>query len=207
MRHPVDGKLMARIAEGIHLCGAANSREWIEEYWIDVYPTTNRDYERFTTATGHPAPSHWPEGRVPASLADHPVVWVSWLDASAYAAWAGKVLPSSRQWEKAARGTTGERYPWGTSPTAAKCNVRESGIAGTTAVSRYHSGVSPYGVYDLCGNTWEWLSTPGSASGRYQLKGSAFTSPFYRCEPTSVNDASMDMSDEDTGFRCATPLR
>jgi formylglycine-generating enzyme required for sulfatase activity len=58
-------------------------------------------------------------------------------------------------------------------------------------------------VYDLCGNVWEWLATETTA-GRYELKGSAFTSPFFRAEPAMFNDAAANMSDDDTGFRCAT---
>ncbi|WP_229332463.1 SUMF1/EgtB/PvdO family nonheme iron enzyme [Streptomyces sp. UNOC14_S4] len=128
---------------------------------------------------------------------------VTWHDAEAYAAWAGKALPSSQQWEKSARGPMGDAYPWGNGATAAKCNVRESGIGHTTPVSRYQSGASPFGVYDLCGNVWEWCSTP-TKHDRFELKGSAFTSRFDRAAPSSFNDASADMQDEDTGFRCVT---
>jgi len=64
--------------------------------------------------------------------------------------------------------------------------------------------VSPYGIYDLCGNAWEWCSSSAEA-GRYELKGSAFTSPFFRCTPSTFNDASSQMIDDDTGFRCVTP--
>lgn len=73
--------------------------------------------------------------------------------------WAGKSLPSALQWEKAALGTTGTVFSWGDQKTAAKCNVRETGVGTTTSVFRYHSGVSPYGVYDMVGNVWEWCST------------------------------------------------
>jgi formylglycine-generating enzyme required for sulfatase activity len=129
------------------------------------------------------------------------VVNVTNPDARAYAEWAGKRLPTEPEWEKAARGTKGNVYPWGNRPTAAKCNVRESGIEATTAVDRYRSGVSPYGVYDLCGNVWEWCSTE-TAPGRYVLKGGAFTSPFDVARPAATNDAAEKMRDDDTGFRC-----
>lgn len=200
-RHPIDGKLMAFVDAGVFLAGAAKEPVWLAAYYIDVYPTTNADYARFVAASEHAAPPHWPNGKCPDDLLDHPVVNVSWHDSSAYADWASKLLPSAQQWEKAARGTSGSVYPWGDQPTAAKCNVRESRVGSTTPVDRYHSGVSSFDVYDMCGNVWEWSSTE-SSSDRYELKGSAFTSPFARAAPSAFNDASSDMFDDDTGFRC-----
>ncbi|WP_219505274.1 SUMF1/EgtB/PvdO family nonheme iron enzyme [Nonomuraea ceibae] len=205
VRHPIDGKLMTLVAEGVFLYGPEDQPVYLPGYYIDVYPTTNGDYARFVAATAHRRPQHWSrEGGPPPHLIDHPVVFVTWRDAAAYAEWAAKVLPSSHQWEKAARGLRGDTYPWGSQLTPAKCNVRESGLRQTTPVDRYHSGVSPYGVYDMCGNTWEWLSTE-SEPGRHELKGSAFTSPFSRATPSTFNDAAVDMLDDDTGFRCVTP--
>lgn len=205
VRHPIDGKLMTLVEEGVFLSGGRNEPVYLAAYYIDVYPTSNGDYARFVAATGHRWPQHWgKDGGVPEHLIDHPVVFVTWRDAVAYAEWAAKALPSRHQWEKAACGVRGDTYPWGSQLTPAKCNVRESGLRQTTPVDRYHSGVSPYGVYDLCGNTWEWLSTE-SEPGRYELKGSAFTSPFSRATPSDFNDAAADMLDDDTGFRCVTP--
>lgn len=205
LRHPRDGKMMVLVPEGIYLGGEAAEPHWVDASLIDAHPVTNADYARFTTATGHPAPRHWENGRCPKSLFDHPVVWVTHHDATAYAAWAGKALPTAAQWEKAARGTAGAVYPWGDQKTVAKCNVRESGIGHTTPVSRYHSGVSPFGAYDMCGNTWEWCATE-TETGRFELKGSAFTSPFFRCAPSSYNDADAQMYDDDTGFRCVASV-
>ncbi|WP_101831098.1 SUMF1/EgtB/PvdO family nonheme iron enzyme [Frankia canadensis] len=202
-RHPVDGKLMIHVGEGEFMSGAAGEKLWIPSYWMDAHPVTNSDYARFIASSGHRPPRHWPAGECPPDLARHPVVWVTWHDAATYADWAGKILPTDRQWEKCARGPYGTRYPWGNSETTAKGNFRESGIGSTTPVDRYHSGVSPYGTYDMCGNTWEWLSTE-TEPGRRGLKGSAFTSPFRRAEPSRFNDASTGMLDDDTGFRCVS---
>jgi formylglycine-generating enzyme required for sulfatase activity len=205
VRHPIDGKLMTQVDAGVFLCGADSESVYLPAFYIDVFPTTNADYARFVAATGHERPQHWGNSSEPPDdIRDHPVVFVTWHDASAYSEWSAKSLPSSKQWEKAARGVRGDIYPWGSQSTPAKCNVREGGIRSTTPVNRYHSGVSPYHVYDMCGNVWEWLATK-SDPGRYELRGSAFTSPFSRATPSIFNDASAEMLDDDTGFRCATP--
>lgn len=203
VRHPIDGSLMAKVPAGIFLSGPSNEPVWLPDFYIDVYPVSNAEYARFVTATNRTPPQHWKDGVLPSEIADHPVVFVTWRDANAYAQWAGKLLPTGQQWEKTARGTRGTAYPWGDQPTPAKCNVRENGVGETTPVDRYQSGASPYGAYDMCGNVWEWCSTE-TRPGRHELKGGAWTSPFERATPSSFNDASETMCDDDTGFRCAT---
>ncbi|MFB9298696.1 SUMF1/EgtB/PvdO family nonheme iron enzyme [Kibdelosporangium philippinense] len=205
VRHPVDGRAMVKVDGSVFLSGPSNDPMWLPSFYVDVHPVTNAEYALFVAATGREVPRHWKnDGLFADDVADHPVVFVTWTDAAAYAAWAGKDLPSSQQWEKAARGTRGAVYPWGDQPTPAKCNVRENGVGSTTPGDRYQSGVSPYGVYDMCGNVWEWCSTE-SRPGRRELKGGAWTSPFNRATPSSFNDAAESMCDDDTGFRCATP--
>ncbi|WP_218000609.1 SUMF1/EgtB/PvdO family nonheme iron enzyme [Nocardia higoensis] len=203
-RHPVDGRWMNRIPDGVYLSGPLDQPVWLPEYWIDTYPITNNDYATFVTAAGHPPPQHWNGRRPPPDITDHPVVWVTHDDASAYAQWAGKRLPTSQEWEKAARGPRGATWPWGDQATPAKCNCKRDRTQGTTTpVDRYKSGVSHYGVYDLAGNVWEWLSTETS-SGRYELKGSSFHSLLETAAAAIFNDADRLMLDDDTGFRCAT---
>lgn len=196
---------MVKIDGSVFQFGPSNEPVWLPSYYIDVHPVSNAEYARFVAATGHDAPQDWEDNKPPAGKDNHPVVFVTWKDANSYAGWAGKTLPTSQQWEKAARGTRGNVYPWGDQPTPAKCNVRENGVGDTTAVGCYQSGVSPYGVYDMCGNVWEWCDTT-SRPGRRELKGGAWTSPFERATPSSFNDAAESMCDDDTGFRCvATP--
>jgi hypothetical protein len=144
----------------------------IPEYWIGRYPVTNAQYKRFLDANqdhrvpymerGGCEPYNWDSKSrtFPAGKAHYPVVLVSWDDAKAYCDWAGLVMPTEQQWEKAARGKHGWIYPWGNMWSPGRCNTREAGIDGTTPVGQYSPvGDSPYCCADMCGNVWEWTSS------------------------------------------------
>ncbi|MBN1815387.1 MAG: SUMF1/EgtB/PvdO family nonheme iron enzyme [Anaerolineae bacterium] len=140
----------------------------LPEYQIGRYPVTNVQYACFISNTGHNPPRHWDGGHVPASLADHPVVNVSFEDAEGYCRWLSEMagqryrLPTEEEWEKAARGGLPEtrRYPWGDKWQPDSCNTREMGRNGTTPVREFeHVNRSPFEVIDLVGNVWEWTAS------------------------------------------------
>jgi iron(II)-dependent oxidoreductase len=129
---------------------------YLKAYRIDKYPVTNAQYARFIAATGHRPPSDWKNGKMQQGVLLYPVTLVNWYDAAAYAKWAGKRLPSEAEWEKAARGTDGRRWPWGNEMDPARLNTYYN-VGSATNVTTYANGVSPYGVFDMAGNVDEWV--------------------------------------------------
>ncbi len=135
----------------------------LEEFFISVKPITNAQYQKFVESTGYKKPGHWIGGEVPAKKREHPVTYIDWEDANAFANWCGASLPSEAQWEKSARGSDGRLFPWGDEkPTNQDANFG-NGIGDTTEVGIYKSGESIFGVLDLAGNVWEWTSSMHSA--------------------------------------------
>jgi len=130
-------------------------------YQIARYPLTVAEYACFVLAS-HIEPGGW---RTQLGKLDHPVDGVSWHDAAAYAAWLAQLtgqpwrLPTEAEWEKAARGANGRRYPWGNVFDSSRANTRESSRPATTPVGAYPSGASPYDAQDMVGNVWEWTSS------------------------------------------------
>lgn len=128
-----------------------------DTYKIDKYPVTNAQYARFVAATGYRPPLHWKDGKIPKGEEMHPVTMVSWTNASDYAKWAGKRLPTEAEWEKAARGSDGRRWPWGNQMDATRLNTYYA-VGSTTPYNAYPEGASVYGVVDMAGNVNEWTA-------------------------------------------------
>lgn len=126
----------------------------LDAFLIDKYETSNKQFGVFIKATGHPAPAYWDDPRL--NKAEQPVVGVNWNDAKAFCEWSGKRLPTEAEWEKAARGVKGNRYPWGNQFEPANANFGRRQEA-TAPIDSLPSGASPYGVYHMSGNVFEWV--------------------------------------------------
>jgi iron(II)-dependent oxidoreductase len=223
-------------------------------FWIDAAPVTNGDYLAFMDAGGYDdsrwwsergwahrnqagldSPLHWIRdrdgwlrdrfGHVGPIDPDEPVVHVCFFEAEAYAAWAGKRLPTEAEWEKAARWdpATGRsrRYPWGDDPPEARhANLGQRHL-GPAPVGAYPDGVSPQGVHQLIGDVWEWTSSgfhgyPGFAAFPYReysevffggdyrvLRGGSFGTDAAACRGTFRNWDHPIRRQIFSGFRCA----
>jgi formylglycine-generating enzyme required for sulfatase activity len=141
-------------------------RVMLDGYYIYRTPVTVAQYVKFCDKTGRPKPPA-PDFNLNWSKRDHPIVNVSYDDALAYCAWAGGDkagsvrLPSEAEWEKAARGVNGRRFPWGEAFDRSRlwCSASTLGDAGgTKPVGSFPSGVSPFGALDMAGNVWQWCS-------------------------------------------------
>ena len=194
--------------------------ESVETFHIDLHEVTNANYHLFASATKREPPYHWSEGNIPAGKEDHPVIYVSWHDANAYCKWSGKRLPTEQEWEKAARGENGNIYPWGNEWSLDKSNNPYKGSTGTQPVGSYPEGRSPYGLYNMSGNVWEWVDSfylphPGNTIPRAEygkdkrvLKGGSwFDCLSYGCglsAPTfNRSFFTPEVKNNSFGFRCA----
>ncbi len=134
---------------------------YVSAFFIDKYQVAVAQYARFLEAMHLDSPPEWTIMNKPTNQ-NRPVANVDWVDADAYCKWAGKRLPTEAEWEKAARGTDGRVYPWGNEPpTRFLANAGKdvwSNHSALSPVGTLEGGKSPYGVYDMAGNVWEWVS-------------------------------------------------
>lgn len=163
-----DGMLQLFVPKGEFLMGKEGEPDadsplhivYLEAFWIDQTEISNSMYETCVNALGCTLPvlsenlyyGNW-------IYRDHPVVYVNWYQANEYCAWAGRRLPTEAEFEKAARGTEKNKYPWGNNvPNPRLANYAESLIGGTVSVFRYPLGASPYGALNMVGNVREWVA-------------------------------------------------
>jgi formylglycine-generating enzyme required for sulfatase activity len=212
---------------------------FLPPYWIDQTEVTNSMFTEFLNDQGDQEQTGIPWfketsmhahisfddevglWRINPGYEDHPVVSVNWYGARAYCMWAGRRLPTEAEWEKAARGTDGRRFPWGNDrPNCeianfdGKCFLRVS-----TEVGSYPNGASPYGAMDMSGNVWEWVNDwydaeyyslsprwnpQGPSKGVTKVIRSASWFPHvYDVRATNRADYYPLNAGPDLGFRCA----
>lgn len=147
----------------------------VARFEIDRLPVTNAQFAEFLNALGthnkngerlfddddpdariHKIGNRWVAD---GGFENHPAVEVSWPGARDYCAWRNKRLPTEAEWEKAARGTDGRKYPWGNTPPDRTQGQFSARFNNTAPVDAFPAGASPYGVLDLSGNAWEWVSS------------------------------------------------
>jgi formylglycine-generating enzyme required for sulfatase activity len=235
---PDDGKEMVFIPGGTFIMGSNDGssnhqpehKVYVADFYLDRCPVTNAEYKKFVDDTDHPVPHYnvgwcdtqgynWdpPTRMYPEDKADHPVVLVTWEDAMAYAAWAHKRLPTEAEWERAARGLNGRRYPWGDEFIAGRINSKEAGLGGTSPVGYFSpDGDTPEGLVDMVGNVWEWTSSlfflypydpddgreSRQATGFRVLRGASWVNNASVAHCLSRLDGDFQFFNN-VGFRCA----
>ncbi len=227
--------------------GKPAHKVYLDAYYIDKYEVTNGEYSKFMNAGGYKDPKYWTnegwkwrtENNITApkwwlnenretyksgpDFHDYAVTGISWYEAMAYAKWAGKLLPTEAQWEKAARGTDMRIYPWGNEePDCEYANFTLAKYRFCTQhvsiVGELEKGKSPYGLYDMAGNVWEWCRDPYSKtyytespyknpqgaldSSRRILRGGSWVNAKDFICVTFRRSVRTNLRDYFNGFRC-----
>ncbi|HSF81625.1 MAG TPA: SUMF1/EgtB/PvdO family nonheme iron enzyme [Anaerolineales bacterium] len=190
---------------------------YLEAFCLQKQEVTRWEFARFVAATGYE--DEWWKTISAARQDKLPVTGALWEEAQAYCHWAGTRLPTEAEWEKAARGTDGRRYPWGDEWDGSKANTAESGSGGVLPVGSYPQGASPYGLLDMAGNAAEWVadyyeadyyrSSPDrNPTGPTQvldhgLRGGSYDSPPDWATTYFRDSSHSARSNPRAGFRCA----
>lgn len=227
------GTSMVKIQEGLFTMGFDGTQAlederpkhqvWLPAFFMDLHEVTTAQYAAFLAVTNRLAPWQWNEVDL-SQHSDRPVIGVDWSDADAYCRWKGKRLPTEAEWEKSARGTDGRLYPWGNwVPSKDLANfalgARFSYSQVLMPVQSYEHGQSPYGLYQMAGNVWEWVqdwyaanyyevspeqNPQGPEQGQFKvLRGGSWSDlPKYLLTYGRFK-LSPETRNSYTGFRCA----
>jgi len=199
----------------------------LDSYYMDKYEVTNDLYQACVNA-GVCNPPHETSSLSHSyyygnpQYDNYPVMKVDWVQAKTYCEWRGAHLPTEAEWEKAARGADGRTYPWGNeSPNNNLLNYNQN-LGDTTEAGKYPGGVSPYGLYDMAGNVWEWVADwydssyysnspssnpqgPSSGDGR-ALRGGSWDYFGNYVRASARLSYGPDYWDFRLGFRCSRSL-
>ena len=190
----------------------------VSAFYMDKYPVTVEQYGQFLEGTGRPEPRHWESAEYCGPK--QPVVGVTWEEANAYAAWAGKQLPTEAQWEFAARGRPNNLYPWGRAePDTTWCNYREY-LGMPSIVTMHEEGQTPEGICDLAGNVYEWTRDPfvpynqkdsptpdQQATPLCAVRGGCWNSPASDMRCSHRKGVFPESRLPTIGFRCVLPAQ
>ncbi len=205
-------------------------KPFLKGFYIDRYEVTNRRYKVFVDDLGYVVPEYWENKTYPAGQENHPVVWVSWFDAANFCDWAGKRLPTEKEWERAARGKEGREYPWGDTFQKENANLPVNARSKTklSAVGSFPQSATPDGLQDLVGNVWEWVNDDYKAYPGNDKPGENFDKGYKVLRGVSVANighfpgefyekvlkefarsgyrefAAPESGGPDVGFRCAS---
>ena len=199
---------------------------YLDAFAIQKYEVMQYEYNEFVTATGHRKPlNRYVKNIEYFNHPNQPAIYVSWLDAYEYCKWRGFRLPTEAEWEKAARGTEGQSWPWTEDFEPVFANFKGDSDLGvfTTVVGSYEKDKSPYGIYDMAGNVREWvqdwydgqyyskgvMKNPlGPESGEEKvLRGSSWRDSLYSGRTSGRLKMIPGYRYEAVGFRCAKSVR
>ena len=185
--------------------------ERLDTFYIDKYEVSNAQYKMCVEAEiCRPPVNSFFDLDINSN---HPVTNVAFEDAKTYCSWIGGYLPNNLQWEKSARGQENFEYPWGSDAMqnehANICDINcsqslrvesiDDGYSQTAPVGSFSAGASSYGVEDMIGNVWEWVSDGTTRGGSWQNDKRLN-------KISSETDVSPDTRDSSLGFRCAKDL-
>jgi iron(II)-dependent oxidoreductase len=182
---------MVEINAGDFVYGHPDSEKkvYLDTFYIDVYEVSNKHYKKFNS--NH---TYLKEN------ADKPVIGITYYEALAYAKWRGCRLPTEQEWEKAARGFQGNVYPWGNQFDSEYCNTLENHNFDFVDVKSFEKGRSPFGIYNMSGNVWEWTSTKNA--DKYIIKGGSCLNDKTYAKTYSKMFLKPETKNSAVGFRC-----
>jgi eukaryotic-like serine/threonine-protein kinase len=217
----VKGGDMLLVPAGEFVFGPNRERTNLDAFYIDRTEVTGKAFLEYSKASGAALPPGFDENKL-----DYPVTNVTLADASGFAAWAGKRLPKSKEWEKAARGTDGRRFPWGENADPSRALTGAGKLGSSAPANGYAQGESPFHVLQMVGNVWEWVDETSTPPAEIlENFGRILTPPATASEPWAMirGGSYFEALDPEVltghvstparyrsamiGFRCVKPVR